>query len=131
MSIKGRYPLSTREGGAIPFDILSPHSLQIVNFAASTPSAWIDVPEGVELCVLRATAPCFVQYGVGTEVDVDVARDGTVFPNVLNVHMDTYYNIVPSYTKFRILPFNLAGSIIIQNVLTWSGVGSLTYMQNI
>lgn len=67
---KQRYPQSTPDGEAIPFEIIRPLGLILVAFS-SVASANITIPAGAGFLVLRADADCLIQLDGVVAVPAD------------------------------------------------------------
>ena len=67
MSGPGSYPFATGEGRPVPFDIIRPNSLGLINFT-STPSGVIPIGVEDEVAVLYSTQDCLVRFGSAVSV---------------------------------------------------------------
>lgn len=121
-STSQRYPLSTPEGVAIPFDIIKAHSYIKKNFTFTEASAVINVPADVEIVIFSSNEDCLIKFG-GT---ASIPADGVSQLDVICVEKDVRLAVAPNASTFTIIGESAVGSLRIQFVHKWAGLAVQT-----
>jgi hypothetical protein len=121
-STSQRYPLSTPEGVAIPFEIIKPHSYLKKSFTAGSASSAVAVPADVEILIFSSNEDCIVKFG-GT---ASVPADGVSQADVICVEKDVRIAVAPNADTFTIIGETVAGALRVQFIQKWAGLAVTT-----
>lgn len=112
-----RYPLSTPDGIAIPFDVIRPYGF-IRKATATAVSATVSIPDVTEIISFSATEDCIVCFG-GTAI---VASDGALQLNSVFIQKGTRVTVAPTFNTFTVISLSVAGYLYCQLIDKWAGL---------
>lgn len=112
-----RYPLSTPDGIAIPFDVIRPIGF-IRKATGLAVSGVVDIPEDCEIISFTATEDCLVCFG-GTAI---VAADGVLQPDTLFIQKGTRVTAAPTFPTFTVIALSAGGYLYCQLIDKWAGL---------
>jgi len=115
--IPGLFPNATSTGDSIPFDLLFPTSVGLVDFL-TTVSAEVILPANALLLSFRATADCFIRFGAAASVPVTE----TFVTNEVYVQVDEVVHIVAPSGSFTVIGESAAGRLTIQVSQPWTSL---------
>lgn len=115
--IPGLFPNSTPTGDSIPFDLLFPTALGVVDFTTAV-SASITLPTNAVLLSLRSTEDCIVRFGAAASVPVT----GTFVTDEVYVQVDEIVNIVAPAATFTVIGEFATGRLTIQVSQPWTAL---------
>lgn len=116
-----RYPLSTPDGIAIPFDVIRPYAF-IRKTTALAVSAVVNIPDAIEIISFAATEDCIVCFG-GTAI---VAPDATIQLNTVFIQKGTRVTVAPTANTFTVIATEAAGFLYCQLIDKWAGLALQT-----
>ena len=115
----GRYPLTTHSGVPIPLDVYRPRSLLTVTLSTS-PSTPTSLPSGSEVFMFRASVDCWIRFD---STQVAVPTPGTPQSYTTFLAAGEIHNIAPPFLLFSHVA-SAAGTLIVQGVENWAGLGT-------
>lgn len=113
-----RYPLSTPEGVAIPFDILKAHSYLKKSFTHVAASTAVNVPADVEIVIFSSNEDCIIKFG-GV---ASVPADGVSQADTICVEKDVRIAVAPNADTFTVIGETAVGALRVQFIQKWAGL---------
>ncbi len=120
MNTTQRYPLSTADGKAIPFDVMKPYGVIHRNFNNVGASAAMAVPTGIEIMSIEATQDMILNFG-GTAAQ---PTPGVISTNCIIVRKNTLMVVSPTAATFTVrgLDGDPEGMAYIHFISNWAGL---------
>jgi hypothetical protein len=112
-----RYPLSTPDGIAIPFDVIRPYAF-IRKAVDLTVSAEVNIPDSIEIISFAATQDCLVCFGG----NATIGADGALQLNHVFIQKNTRVTVAPTANKFTVIAYDAAGYLYCQLIDKWAGL---------
>jgi len=116
-----RYPLSTPDGIAIPFDVIRPIAFIRKAFDV-TVSVSVAIPADCEIISFTATEDCLVCFG-GTAI---IGVDGAIQADTVFVQKGTRVTVAPTAASFTVISYAVAGYLYCQLIDKWAGLALQT-----
>lgn len=115
--IVDQYPFSTADGKVIPLDIIRPSRCLRIPFTgvASPP---VDIGVATPILVLRASADCFIGFGVAAAIP-----SSTPSLNIVYLMASEALVVSPKSPSISVIGDSAAGNLTIQVVEQWAGLG--------
>jgi hypothetical protein len=120
MNTTQRYPLSTADGKAIPFDVMKPYGVILRDFSSSAASAAISIPTSIEIMAIEVTQDMIINFG-GTAAQPTM---GVLSSNSVIIRKNTMKIVSPSAATFTVrgLDGDPAGLAYIHFISNWAGL---------
>ena len=115
--VPGLFPNASPTGDSIPFDLLFPTAVGVVDFLTSV-SGEVILPAGSVILSLRSTADCYINFGVAASIPVS----GSFVDNQVYVQVDEVVHIVAPYGALTVIGETAAGRLTIQVSQPWTAV---------
>lgn len=112
-----RYPLSTPDGIAIPFDVIRPTGFIRKAFDV-TVSVAVAIPSDCEIISFTATEDCLVCFG-GTAI---IGADGALQADTVFIQKGTRVTVAPTAETFTVISYSVAGYLYCQLIDKWAGL---------
>jgi len=116
--ISNLYPFSTKDASAIPLDILRPKSVARIDFLDAVPSAALDLVVYTPVIILRASAPCVISFGAAP-----TALSAALVANQMYMDAGELQVIAPPASTLYVMGDGVAGSLVVQMIEKWAGLG--------
>jgi len=114
--VRGRYPLSTADGRAIPNDTIRPKALYKIALTTSATSE-LTLTAGYKTVVLYSDIDCYVKFG-GTAA----VPSTTPVSDELFLPAGTIMTVSPEQMKISAAALTGTGSLFVTLVATWSAL---------
>lgn len=113
------YPFSTKDGTVIPLDIIRPSGALKKAIPTVTGSALETLGSSTTpIVIFRSDVACFVSFGA-----VAVIPGSTIVANVVYVPAGVPIVCAPKLTTYSVIGDGAVGTLIIQLVEQWAGLG--------
>ena len=113
------YPLSTKEGNAVPLDVIRPNGVIRKSFT-STGTSPIALPNDTDIYSLFATENCYVLFADAT---ITLPADGSFEDDILYVPVNTQIMIRLPDVHFSVISASSrSGELVLQSCITWHGI---------
>jgi hypothetical protein len=118
-----RYPLSTPDGRAIPFEVLRPLGFISKTFTSAGSTASIAIPATVQVLSVYATEECIVTFAASGASAAAIV-DGTLVDDTVFIPAETLMVLSPpiDFAAFAIRGVSANGTARIQFIDHWAGL---------
>lgn len=112
------YPLSTRDGEAIPLDVMSAVGLVVKNFTLGLTTDFV-IPAGYVVGSLYSFEGCILQFAQNIPVN---PVDATNYDNALFIPPATILTVALIPGSARLIATGASGKLYIQNIRKWAAL---------
>ncbi len=113
-----RYPHSTADGRAIPFEIMKPYGLVPLSFVTASASGLINVPTEIEIISVLVTEDAIIKFGGSAAMPAN----GVLEEDMAFLKKNSRTSIAPPAATFSIRGVTSAGQAYIQFIENWAGL---------